>query len=445
MLQSIGVSGIEDLFADIPEEIRTCSELNLPTGLTELELMTHMRELSGQNMAADEHPMFLGAGIYDHFSPAVVRHVINRSEFLTSYTPYQPEVSQGTLQGIYEFQTAICALTGMEIANASMYDGASALAEAVIMASEVTHRPRILLPSALHPGYRRVVETYCRGLDVVLEAVPHTNGVLEPEDIVTRCDDTVAAVAIQQPNFFGCLESCNAVTDAAHAAGALVIAVVNPLSLGLLKPPGEYGADIAVGDGQPLGIPMCFGGPSFGFFACRKQYSRNIPGRIAGATVDRDGNRGFVLTLQTREQHIRREKATSNICTSQQLIALAATVYLSTLGPSGLRKVGDLCMQKAHYTRARILSLPGFEDPFNRPFFNEFAFRCPVPVAEIRTRLQEQGISGGCALDEEFPELENAMLIAVTEKRSREEIDRLVAVLSEFKSSISGEGIKRDQ
>jgi len=430
MLRAIGVACVEDLFADIPEPIRRHSTLKLPKALSEMELVSYLRSLAAQNTCADDVPYFLGAGMYDHFSPAVVRHVITRSEFLTSYTPYQPEVSQGTLQSIYEFQSAICALTGMEMANASIYDGASALAEAVIMATAIRKRERVLLPTNLHPSYRKVVETYCRGLQVKLLTTPHHNGVQDVDWLEDNIDDSVAAVVVQHPNFFGCLEPVEAISAAAHRVGALLIAVVNPISLGVLKPPGEYEADIAVGDGQPLGIPMSFGGPTFGLFTCRREFARYLPGRVVGATVDQEGNRGFVLTLQTREQHIRREKATSNICTSQQLMALAATVYLCAMGPNGLRQVAMLSCRKAHYLCQQITSLEGFERCFGGHFFNEFAVRCPVPVGEVNRALRGGGIIGGYDLSRDFPELPRTMLLAVTEKRSRAEMDRLVEQLT---------------
>ncbi|NCO34780.1 MAG: aminomethyl-transferring glycine dehydrogenase subunit GcvPA [Armatimonadetes bacterium] len=431
MLTAIGVSSIEDLFSDIPSKLRNASKLNLPEGLSEMELMNRLQSLAAQNSGANVCPTFLGAGSYDHFSPAVVRHVINRSEFLTSYTPFQPEVSQGTLQTIYEFQTAICALTGMEIANASMYDGASALAEAVIMATAISKRRNVLLPANLHPAYLAVVETYCRGLDVALRTVPYNGGVVDVALLERNVrDGSVAAIVIQNPNFFGCLEPVTTITEIAHRAGALLIAVVNPLSLGILKPPGEYGADIAVGDGQPLGIPMSFGGPTFGLFSCRKAFARHMPGRVAGATVDLDGNRGFVLTLQTREQHIRRERATSNICTSQQLLALAATVYLSAMGPKGLRRVADLCCRKAHYLYTKISSLDGYSGIFPAAFFNEFAVRCPVPADKINRSLKASNITGGYDLSRVCRESPNTMLLCVTEKRTRAEMDRLVELLA---------------
>jgi glycine dehydrogenase subunit 1 len=320
----------------------------------------------------------------------------------------------------------------MDIANASMYDGASALAEAVIMAWQIRRVPRVLLPETLHPAYRRVVATYCRGLAISLETIPCNQGTISPRDLREQLDGSVAAVVVQQPNFLGCLEACAEISAATHAAGALLIAVVNPLSLGVLRPPGEYDADIAVGDGQCLGVPMSFGGPSVGLFTCRREYARHLPGRIVGATTDQDGKRGFVLTLQTREQHIRRERASSNICTSQQLIALAATVYLSAVGPAGLQKVGELCRRKAHYAWSRITELAGFDAAFAAPFFHEFAVRCPAPVQRINAHLQANGFIGGYDVGRDFPQWKDALLLAVTEKRSRAEIDRLVDLLRRF-------------
>ncbi|MCS6862484.1 MAG: aminomethyl-transferring glycine dehydrogenase subunit GcvPA, partial [Abditibacteriales bacterium] len=342
MLERIGVASIEDLFSDIPPEIRQNAAPHLPPGLTEMEVRAEAWRLSGQNVNVNAAPCFLGGGSYDHYVPAAVPFICSRSEFFTAYTPYQAEASQGTLQVIYEFQTMVCQLTGMEMSNASLYDGASALAEAVIMAWAIQKRPRVLLPRTLHPHYRQVVATYTQGLPLELVDVPYADGVVDLDALQSALDNA-SAVVVQHPNFFGCLEDVNVISQLTHERGALLISVFDPISLGLLKPPGDYDADIAVAEGQPLGIPLSFGGPYLGLFACKKQFARQAPGRIVGATHDDKGRRGFVLTLQTREQHIRREKATSNICTNQGLMALAATVYLALLGKHGLRRVAELC------------------------------------------------------------------------------------------------------
>jgi glycine dehydrogenase subunit 1 len=372
---------------------------------------------------------FLGGGAYHHFIPSVVGQILSRGEFLTSYTPYQPEVSQGTLQTAFEFQSLVCELLGMEVANAGMYDGASALAEACLMAAAITGRRRIAVLETVHPHYEAVVRTYAAGRGLAVEQVKAER---------PRVTEEHACLVVQQPNFFGYLEDVEALGQAAHAAGALYVAVAEPVSLGLLRPPGEYGADIAVGEGQPLGIPLSFGGPYLGLFACRQEHVRQMPGRIVGRTRDAEGRTGYVLTLQTREQHIRRERATSNICTSEQLVALAATVYLCTMGKQGLRRVAELCYHKAHYAAERIAGLPGYSLPLEGAFFNEFVVGCPRPVAELNQALLEQGILGGLNVSpgtgtglkpglrglREPPE--HAMMLCVTEMNTREEIDRLV-------------------
>lgn len=419
MLAAIGVERVEDLFHDVPEACRF-PELKLPEKLSEMEIMAELQAMSEENVDAGHFPCFLGAGAYNHYVPRVVDQIISRSEFYTAYTPYQPEVSQGTLQSIFEYQSLVCALTGMEVANASHYDGATSTAEAVIMALNVVRgkRKKVILLPGLHPEYRAVVETYTQGmgLEIVGEATADTN---------------TACAVVQNPDFYGQIRDVQPLADQAHAAGALlVVAVTDPISLGLLKPPGESGADIVVGEGQALGNGLNFGGPYLGLFACRERDMRKMAGRLVGQTVDREGKRGFVLTLSTREQHIRREKATSNICTNEALCALAAAVHLAALGKSGLRALAELCYHKAHYAAERIAELPGYEVWSNRPFFHEFVVRCPMPVAQLnRTLLEEWGILGGYDLGRDQAELEDHMLVCVTEVLRRDEIDALVEAL----------------
>ena len=417
MLDVIGVATPDELFADIPPELRI-DGLDLPPALSEQELMREMAALAARNQVpGDGVACFLGAGAYRHFIPSIVGHVIGRSEFYSAYTPYQPEISQGTLQTMFELQSMTCELTGMDVANGGMYDGASALAEACLMACNVTGRGRIAVLDSVHPDYAAVVRTYARGRDLAVDVV--SDGGLSEEH---------ACLAVQHPNFFGCLEDVWAHETAAHAAGALLIAVADPISLGLLAPPGDYGADIAVAEGQSLGWPVGFGGPYLGLFACREQYLRHMPGRIVGRTKDLDGRTGYVLTLQTREQHIRRERATSNICTSQQLVGLAAAVYLASVGKHGLRQIAETCYHRAHYAAERITALSGYSLAFEAPFFKEFTVRCPRPLAQIQARLLERGIVGGLDVSDR---VENGMLLCVTEVNARDEIDRLVEALAE--------------
>lgn len=440
MLAAIGLPSPASLFAEIPRDVLHPT-LDLPPGASELELRRLLRSLSDRNLDLDRVPCFLGAGLYVHFLPAVVGHVLSRGEFYTSYTPYQPEVSQGVLQTIYEFQTLVCQLTGMEVANASMYDGATALAEAALMAAGVTGRRRVAVAKSVHPEYREVLRTYTQGTDLEIvtvdrEGLPRDAGLRSAAATLgSGVDDTVAALIVQHPNFYGCLEDVAGLAAAAHQAGALFVVAVDPISLGILRPPGAYDADIVVADGQPLGNAPYFGGPSVGLFASRQRYLRRMPGRLVGATTDARGQRGFVLTLQTREQHIRRERATSNICTNEALNALAATVYLSALGPDGLRRVAELCAQKAHYAAKRIAALPGFALRFDRPFFKEFAVRCAVPAASVNAALLARGIIGGYQLGRSYPELADSVLFCVTEVNTREEIDRLVDALREISPS----------
>ena len=434
MLRAIGVSSTDELFDDVPPSARR-KRLDLPGALSEIEVTRLMRDLSEANADLAHHPCFLGAGSYVHFIPSAVSHIVGRSEFYTSYTPYQPEVSQGTLQTIYEFQSLIASLTGMDIANASMYDGASALAEAAIMAANVTDRSRVVLASSVHPEYRKVIETYVQGLAFSVVSDPvGGHGTLDVDNLLPYLGEDVACVVVQYPNFFGCLDDLDTLAAAAHRVGALLVVAVNPLALGLLTPPGELGADVVVGEGQPLGIPPSFGGPYLGLFATRETYIRHIPGRIVGATTDTKGQRGFVLTFQTREQHIRREKATSNICSNEALCALASTVYLSHLGKSGLRQVAELCLRNAHYLSQEIAAIPGFRLVFDSPFFNEFVVHCPVPSSTINLKLREVGIIGGYELGRDYPELADCMLFCATEMTRRADIDRLVGVLRQASS-----------
>jgi len=425
MLQAIGVAGIEELFHAVPEHFRF-PRMDLPQPLTEMEVIWELGALADADADVGHHACFLGAGAYNHYIPSLVDHMIRRGEFLTAYTPYQPEVSQGTLQAIFEFQSMMGALTGMEISTASHYDGATAFAEGVLMAVHTTGRRRALVSKWVHPHYRQVLRTYTQfgDLDVVefdeLSDIP--SGLVE-----------FACVALATPNFLGELESPDALRALAtrvHAAGGMLVTAVNPLSLGVLTPPSEFGADVVVGEGQPLGIPLSFGGPYLGFFCTKREFMRRIPGRIVGQTVDRNGERGYVLTLKTREQDIRREKATSNICTNQGLMALCACVYMSVMGRSGMRQAGDLCYQKAHYAADRIAALPGYTVRRDRPFFHEFVVRTPRPVRELNEYLfAEHDIIGGFDLGEAYPELAGHMLICCTETNTKDEIDALVDAL----------------
>jgi glycine dehydrogenase subunit 1 len=434
MMETIGIQSFEELVADIPESVRFKRELNVSAALSEPELLKYMRQLSGRNADFDRYASFLGAGMYDHHIPVVINHVISRSEFYTAYTPYQPEISQGELQAIFEFQTYICELTGMAVANASMYDGSTAFAEAGAMASAATNRKTLLVSRAVHPEARAILKNTAKGLGLELVEMPFTNdGTTDIEWLQQRLDDSVAAVMIQSPNFFGCIEDTRQIADKAHHAGALLVTGCNPLSLGLLESPGKLGADIVVGDAQPFGIAASLGGPSCGYFATTEKLMRRMPGRIVGQTVDRNGKRGFVLTLQAREQHIRREKATSNICSNQALLALCASVYLSTLGKQGIRDVADLNLQKAHYAARTIVEQNDGKVTlaFSAPFFNEFVVKLPegVQMATLNRTLLEQEIIGGYDLGRDYPELAGCMLLAVTEQRTRAEIEQFAKTL----------------
>jgi glycine dehydrogenase subunit 1 len=431
MLERIGASSIADLFANIPPALRLDRPLDLPPALSEMELTAHLQNLAARNQSAAGAVCFLGGGSYDHFIPAVVDSVAGRGEFYTAYTPYQAEASQGSLQAFFEFQTLICQLTGLDVSNASLYEGGSAVAEAVFMALTATGRHgRVLVADSVHPEYRRTLATYLANLDPQVVTLPTPHGFLDPDDVKKALSDDTACVVLQHPNFFGCLEEVEAVAAAAHARGALFAVSFDPISLGLLRRPGQYGADIAVAEGQCLGTPLGFGGPYLGLLACREEFVRKMPGRLVGQTVDRSGKRCWVLTLQTREQHIRREKATSNICTNQGLIALRAAVYLAALGPHGLRETAELCTRKAHYAAEQLARIPGARLRFERPFFKEFALEVPGEVAPLLAQLRTAGYHAGLPLGRWYPALERCLGVAVTEKRTRGEIDGLAAALA---------------
>ena len=419
MLAAIGIGSIDELFRDIPEEFRN-PDLDIRPPTSELELGREIRALAGSNAVPGDYACFLGAGSYRHFIPAIVRQLASRAEFMTCYTPYQPEVSQGTLQAHFEFQSMVCQLTGMEVANAGMYDGATSLAEAALMAARVTGRDRIAVLDTVSPSYLEVLRTFLAAPGLTIDQVPG--------DLPSLSDQT-ACLIVQQPSFFGTFERLEDLAETARGAGALVVVLTDPVSLGMFRPPADYGADIVVGEGQSLGIAPTFGGPYVGLFACKQKHIRQMPGRIVGRTVDSEGRTGYVLTLQTREQHIRRERATSNICTSVGLIALMATIYMIAQGRRGLRHIANLCYQKAHYAASEIGRLPGYSlAQGDRPFFREFVVSCPLPVGEIGERLLARRIIGGLDVSDRFP---NGMLVCVTEMNSREEIDMFVKALAE--------------
>ena len=431
MLERIGVATLEDLFVEVPESVRLKRPLDIQEPASETELLREMKALALGNATPETHKSFLGGGAYYHFIPTVIDLLISRSEFYTAYTPYQPEISQGTLQAVFEFQTLICQLTGMDAANASMYDGASACAEAVLMAMRLTRRKKVLLSKALNPRYRGVVATYCRYLNMELvDVAVAADGRTDLEDLAAKLDDSTAVVVAGYPNYFGVIEDVAALAEKSHQHGAkLVTAVAEPISLGLLKSPGELGADIVAGDAQSFGLPLAFGGPYVGFFAVRQKDVRGMPGRLVGETTDLEGQRGFVLTLATREQHIRREKATSNICSNQGLCALMATIFMSLLGKQGLREMAEQNLAKAAYARKQLSGIKGFSLVFDGPAFNEFVVRSEAPVAEVLSRLEAAGILGGIPLGEDYPEMADCFLVCVTEQNQREEIDALVAAL----------------
>jgi glycine dehydrogenase subunit 1 len=430
MLAAIGVDSIDELFAQIPEGVRFRGRLDLEPALSEPELVAHLEELAGRNVHTGAELSFLGAGIYDHYVPAVVDAVLQRGELLTAYTPYQPEMSQGVLQAIFEYQTAICELTGMDVSNASGYDGATVAADACYVAEHATGRNKVVVCETLNPQVRQVIKTYAPGFGLEIVEVPHRDGTTDP-DAVTSAAEDAAAVFFQQPNFFGCLEPAPDLATAAADAGALPVAHVDPVSLGVLEAPGNYGAAIAIGEGQAAGNYQSFGGPHYGFLAARADYIRRMPGRIVGETLDAAGKRGYVLTLQTREQHIRREKATSNITTNQTLLALAGLVYLTWLGPEGLREVGETCLALADYAKGR-LAAAGFEAVFpDKATFKEFAVRVGRPADEVVRAARERGVNPGYALRRDYEGMDEALLVCVTEKRTPADVDRLVEVLTE--------------
>jgi glycine dehydrogenase subunit 1 len=427
MLETIGVASVQELFQDIPEAVRYGRELALEPALPEAELVAHLEELASRNVHTGAELSFLGAGIYDHYVPAVVDAVLARGEFLTAYTPYQPEMSQGVLQAIFEYQTVICELTGMDVSNASGYDGTTVAADACYVAKHVTGRSKVVLCETVNPQVRQVVKTYAPGFGLEVVEVPHREGMTDPDELAAAAEGA-ACVIFQQPNFFGCLEPAPDLAAAANAAEALPVAHIDPMSLGLLEAPGTYGCALAIGEGQSAGNYQSYGGPHYGFIAARSDYIRRMPGRIVGETTDIAGERGYVLTLQTREQHIRREKATSNITTNQTLLALAGLVTLSWLGPQGLREVGETCMALAEYAKERIGLPLLFAD---RTTFKEFAVRAGRPAQEVIAAARERGVHPGYALKRDYAGMEDAVLVCVTEKKTKADIDRLAEVLGE--------------
>ena len=431
MLKDIGLENIDSLFKAVPESVHLDRKLNIPKAQSEMELIKNIKELAKKNSNVDEFTCFLGAGAYDHYIPAAIDEIISRQEFYTAYTPYQPEISQGTLQVIFEYQTMICELTGMAVANASMYDGATALTEAAIMACDAARRSEIIVAKSVHPEHRQVLNTYANFRNMSIVELEYKNGQLDFEDLKNKLNSNTAAVILQSPNFFGVIEDIDSINEIVHQNKSLLIVSADPISLALLKSPGESGADIVVGEGQGLGNPMSFGGPFLGFMAVTEKLMRKMPGRIVGQTVDHDDNRGFVLTLQTREQHIRRDKATSNICSNQALNALVATIYLTIMGKEGLREVANLCLQKSHYAYNELLKTGKFSTVFSAPFFNEFVLKSVEDVSELNNKLLNSGIIGGYDVEKKYPELKNSFMVAVTEKRTKDEIDYLVRKVAE--------------
>jgi len=427
MLKSVGVRAFEELVEQIPKEVRA-KDLEIPSGLSELELKEYVASLAAKNKPASKQKCFLGGGSYRRFVPAAVSAIVGRSEFATAYTPYQPEVSQGSLQAIYEFQTAVCLLTGMEVANASMYDGPSACAEAALMAARLTGRNKILLSDSVNPEYRLVTTTYAQSCALALERLSAGAGVTE----TLAADSDCAAVIVQHPNYFGCLEDLGAIAELAHKHGCLLIVVTDPIALGLLAPPGDFGADIVVGDAQPCGNFLSFGGPSAGYMSTRQQFVRQLPGRLSGMTVDNRGQRAFTLTLQTREQHIRRAKATSNICTNQALNALTMLVYLTLVGPQGLREVAEISVRRAHHLAEKLAAIDGVKLRFASPYFSEFVIDTPLPASAVLEELAARNILGGLTLDRFYPELKSSILVSVTELNSPAELDEYGKALGEI-------------
>ncbi len=434
MLRAIGVASSAELFHDIPADVRHPT-LDLPPGMAEPEVLRHLQELAQQNANVQAMPSFLGAGSYNHFIPSIVNALILRGEFLTSYTPYQPELSQGTLQAMYEFQSMVCMLTGMEVANASMYDEATATAEAVLTACSATRRSKVIVPDTMNPSTLAVLETYAEGRDVTVVPVPafavDDDGTLVDcwEAVSDAIDGDTACVAVQAPNFFGWVHECQELAETVHDQRAMLVVSADPVALGILTPPGEYGADVVTGEGHSLALPPGFGGPRLGLYATRRRLMRQMPGRVSGITRDIEGKRGFVMTLQAREQHIRREKATSNICTNEALAALAFTINVSWLGPEGMRRKAELCLAKSHYAAAQIDALPGFAVASPDPYIKEFVVRCPVAASDVNEHLLADSVLGGYDLGRVRGELDRHMLVCVTELNTREDIDRLVASL----------------
>jgi glycine dehydrogenase subunit 1 len=440
MLEKIGVADFEELLAPIPGNLRLRDSIKLPPPLSEVELIREIKTISLKNKS--DLVNFAGGGVYDHFIPAALENLLSRPEFATAYTPYQAEVAQGTLQAVYEFQTCICRLTGMDVANASMYDGASAVAEAANLSLGKTGRSKIAVTESLNPIYRNVLTTYLSGREIEIVTVPIKDGTINIDSVKTVIDDTTACLIMSQPNFFGLLENIDIVSELIHKVGGHLILAVDPIAQVLIKTPYEYGVDIVVGEGQPLGIPLNFGGPLLGFFAVKKELVRSLPGRLAGRTVDADGRPGFVLTLQTREQHIRRDKASSNICTNQALCATAATIYMSLLGKAGLKKVALLSMEKTHQAADKITELTGFELLFKGDFIREVAIRTPIPAGELIEKvIAEESVLPGIDLGRFYPGMDHGLLLAVTEKRTDEEIDLLVSTLKECTSNVVSSSI----
>lgn len=439
MLKTIGVSSFEELVKHIPEKLRA-KALNLRSGMSEQDLAKEVQAISNRNMPASRQASFLGGGSYRRYVPAIVGNILSRGEFSTAYTPYQPEVSQGTLQAIYEFQTAICLLTGMEVANASMYDGPTALAEACLMSSRLTNKEKIVIASSVNPEYREVSRTYCQSCGLEYQEASLSGGAADLAKL--PIDDKTSCVVVQYPNYFGCLEDLDAIAQKVHAAGAHLVVVSEPISLGLLTAPGDFGADIVVGDAQPCGNSLSFGGPSAGYMATKKEFIRQLPGRLCGVTVDNRGQRAFTLTLQTREQHIRRAKATSNICTNQALNALAMLVYIVSVGPVGLKELANISMQRAHSLQERLTAIDGIEAPFAQPFFNEFVIKTNHPAAEVLDELKAQGILGGIDLSFFYPELKNHLLVCTTEMNGPDDLDRYVSAME---SIVKGDLKTRDK
>lgn len=431
MLEAIGVNSIDELFHDIPERVRFKGEYNIKPAATEAALMKELAVMAQKNADLKSNTSFLGAGVYDHYMPVIVDHVISRSEFYTAYTPYQPEISQGELQAIFEFQTMICELTGMDVANASMYDGGTSLAEAAMLSAGQTRRKKVLISSAVHPESKEVLKTYAKGQNIEVVEIPQNAGVTDIEALKDLISDDIAAVLVQYPNFFGRIEPLKELEEIIHAQKALFVVSSNPLSLGALTPPGKFGADIVVGDAQVFGIPTAFGGPHCGYFAVTNKLLRKVPGRLIGQTVDEEGRRGFVLTLQAREQHIRRDKATSNICSNQALTALAASVAMTALGKKGVKEMAVANIQKANYAKTQFKE-QGFEIAFDGSSFNEFVVKLNTPVKEVNEKLLEKGIIGGYDLGRDYSDLKNHMLVAVTELRTKEEIDTFVKEMGEY-------------